>query len=135
MKAPVVVDATCLIGLERIGRLDLLPALFEPVFLPLAVAGEFRRVEPWFRVEAPGDLALVAALLAAVDAGEAEALALASEKALPLASDDRQARIAAVRLGVRVLGTLGILAPGQARRADSRGETTAGRALGPGLLR
>ena len=28
MNEPAVTDSTCLIGLERIGRLDLLPALF-----------------------------------------------------------------------------------------------------------
>lgn len=52
---------------------------------------------------------LVAALQLTVDAGEAEAIALASEKNCLLISDDRQARLAAKRLGVAVIGTIGVL--------------------------
>lgn len=37
MKEPVVTNSTCLISLERIGQLDLLPALFEPVAKRLGV--------------------------------------------------------------------------------------------------
>lgn len=44
-----------------------------------------------------------------VDAGEAEAIASASEKNCLLISDDKQARTAAKRLGVAVIGTVGIL--------------------------
>ncbi len=44
-----------------------------------------------------------------VDAGEAEAIALAVEKNCLLISDDKQARAAAKRLGVSVIGTAGIL--------------------------
>ena len=41
MKEPAVANSTCLIGLERIGRLDLLQELFEPVFIPPKVQEEF----------------------------------------------------------------------------------------------
>ncbi len=44
-----------------------------------------------------------------VDTGEAEAIALASEKKCLLITDDKQARSAAKRLGVTVIGTVGIL--------------------------
>ncbi len=37
VKVAAVIDSACLIGLERIGRLDILPALLEPVFAPPAV--------------------------------------------------------------------------------------------------
>jgi hypothetical protein len=37
VKIAAVVDSACLIGLERIGRLDLLPALRDPIFAPPAV--------------------------------------------------------------------------------------------------
>lgn len=43
VKIPAVLDCACLIGLERIGRLDLLPALLEPAFAPPAVITEFDR--------------------------------------------------------------------------------------------
>ncbi len=41
MKEPIVLDSTCLIGLERIGRLDILSKLFEPIFFPDEVENEF----------------------------------------------------------------------------------------------
>ena len=37
MKIAAVLDSTCLIGLERIGRLDLLTALLDPVLAPPTV--------------------------------------------------------------------------------------------------
>ncbi|MGI8543115.1 MAG: hypothetical protein ACR2MD_06495 [Aridibacter sp.] len=41
MKESVVSDSTCLIGLERIGELDVLPALFEPIMIPPEIEREF----------------------------------------------------------------------------------------------
>ncbi|MGI8542269.1 MAG: DUF3368 domain-containing protein [Aridibacter sp.] len=52
---------------------------------------------------------MATALHLVVDAGEAEAIALASEKSCLLISDDRQPRAAAKRLGVSVIGTIGVL--------------------------
>ena len=74
MKEPVVTDSTCLIGLERIGCLDVLPALFEPILIPPEVHKEFGTSLPWLTVEAPTDQGLVAALKMLVDDGEAEAI-------------------------------------------------------------
>ena len=34
MKEPIILDSTCLIGLERIGQLDILSELFEPIVIP-----------------------------------------------------------------------------------------------------
>jgi predicted nucleic acid-binding protein len=83
VKEPVVCDSTCLIGLERIDRLSLLPALFEPT---LAFSLQF-----------------------VVDAGEAEAIALAYETEALLVLDDRPARAVARHLKIRIVGTVGIL--------------------------
>ena len=50
MSERVVADSTCLIALERIDQIEILPALFEPVLIPPAVAQEFGRLsgsEPW----------------------------------------------------------------------------------------
>ena len=44
-----------------------------------------------------------------VDDGEAEAIALALEKGLRIILDDRKARGVAMRLGVPVTGTVGLL--------------------------
>jgi predicted nucleic acid-binding protein len=78
LKEPVVVDCTCLIGLDKIGRLELLPNLFEPILAPPEVERESGFSTPWLRVEAPVHQELVTALLVMVDAGEAETIALAA---------------------------------------------------------
>ena len=115
MKEPAVANSTCLIGLERIGRLDLLQELFEPVFIPPKVQEEFGVTVEWIKVQAPSNQMLVNVLKLVVDEGEAEAIALALEKGWRLIADDRKARICAKRLGVKVIGTAGILV--RAKRA------------------
>ena len=108
-KIAAVVDCACLIGLERIGRLDLIPALLDPIFIPPAVAEEFGSQPPWVTIQAAQDSGMVAALRLIVDAGEAEAITLAHEMSLRIILDDRKAREAAQRLGVPVTGTVGLL--------------------------
>ncbi len=115
MKEPAVANSTCLIGLERIGRLDLLQELFEPVFIPPKVQEEFGVAMEWLKVQAPSNQMLVNVLKLVIDEGEAEAIALALEKGWRLIADDRKARIWAKRLGVKVIGTAGILV--RAKRA------------------
>jgi len=109
VKIAAVVDSACLIGLERIGGLDLLPALIDPVMAPPAVELEFGPLPPWMIVQAPVDVGMVAALRLVVDAGESEAIALAYERGIRIILDDRKAREAARRLGVPVTGTVGLL--------------------------
>jgi len=106
---PVVVDSSCLISLERIGRLELLPALFDPVLVTPEVSREFGVALAWLSVETPANTALVRALGLMVDSGEAEAIALAQERGWRIILDDRRARAVAARLGVRVIGTIGAL--------------------------
>lgn len=109
MKEIIVSDSTCLIGLERVGKLNILPALFDSVMIPPEVEIEFGGKFEWLKVEYLKNNLLSAALQMVVDAGEAEAIALASEKNCLLISDDKQARAVAKRLGVKVIGTVGIL--------------------------
>lgn len=109
MSGAVVSDSTCLIGLERVGELDILPALFYSVMIPPEVEREFDRSFEWLKVEILTSNLLTTALQMVVDMGEAEAIALASEKNCLLISDDKQARSAAKQLGVAVIGTVGIL--------------------------
>ena len=109
MTETAVVDSTCLIGLERIGRLDILPALFINVIVPPEVAREFGTSLPWLKVETPANNALTSALKMMLDDGEAEAIALASEHGYGIVPDDRQARRIAKNLGVAVVGTVGLL--------------------------
>lgn len=109
MKEPAITDSTCLISLERIAQLPLLPALFEPLIAPPKVQEEFGMALDWLQVQAPTDAALVAVLGLAVGKGEAEAIALAVERQWLLILDDRKARRWARSLGLRVCGTVGVL--------------------------
>jgi len=109
VKIAAVIDSACLIGLERIGSLDLLSSLIDPVMVPPAVESEFGPLPPWVVVQAPADEGMVAALRLVVDAGESEAIALAYEKGMRIILDDRKAREAARRLGVPITGTVGLL--------------------------
>ena len=109
MKEPAVADSTCLIVLERIRRLELLRGLFEPLVIPPSVQEEFGRAVDWLIVQAPSDLRLIRVLRLVVDDGEAEAIALALEKGWQRIVDDRKARSWAKQLGIRIIGTAGVL--------------------------
>ena len=109
MKEAIVVDSACLIGLERIGQLALLPALYGPLLIPPEVAREIGFAFPWLNVETPVNTAFVTTLKLLVDDGEAEAIALASERASRIILDDKQARALAQKLGLNIIGTVGVL--------------------------
>jgi predicted nucleic acid-binding protein len=109
VKEPVVCDSTCLIGLERIGKLNIITALFEPICVPPAVDAEFNRKFDWLLHENIVNRSIVTVLEMVVDLGEAEAIALAKEKDFLLVTDDKQARAAAKRFGLKVIGTVGVL--------------------------
>lgn len=118
----VVADSGPLIALSRIGQLELLPQLFGRVQIPSALwsevtqgAAEGRvgaadvRAAPWIDV-VPADEAIIAGYALLVDEGEAAAIVVAkAHDALLLVDDDRGRRLA-LRLGLRIKGTLGILA-------------------------
>jgi predicted nucleic acid-binding protein len=88
VNAPAVSDSACLISLSRIERLNLLPQLFGAVLIPPAVAQETNIQADWLQVQAPQNKSLLRLLYSVVDAGEAEAIALASETEHLLIIDD-----------------------------------------------
>lgn len=105
-----VFDSTCLIGLERIGRLGLLPQLVRSMAVPPAVQAECGFALQGFDVQPPRNTPLVAALRAGLDAGEAEAIALASEvEGATLVLDEKKARRIARSMQLRMIGTIGLL--------------------------
>jgi len=111
---PVVSNSSPLIALARIQRLDLLPAIFESVLIPPAVAREIAPSIPvlpiWLRIQAPSVLPPASLLRRRLGDGEWEALALASElKANWIILDDLPARRSAEATGLNVIGTLGTL--------------------------
>jgi len=106
----VVTNTTCLIGLERIGRLELLPQVFPVVFAPRAVQAEIGMTVSWLQVTVVKNLAVVAALRTQMDIGEAEVLALAIELGnVVVILDDKKARRVASQVGLSVIGTVGML--------------------------
>jgi predicted nucleic acid-binding protein len=113
----IVADASPIIALARIGRLELCHALFGEVVIPPAVEGEIlhhpRGFEgarpPWLSVRRVADLQRIEELNQRLDPGEAEALVLALELGVPLLIDESHGRRRAGDLGIDVLGTLGVL--------------------------
>jgi predicted nucleic acid-binding protein len=115
----VVSDTSPLNYLILIDAIDGLPKLYGRVYVPPAVLTELlapgapglvstwvQHLPAWLQVQAP---ALVAAPQG-IHAGEAQAMALAQELGADhLLIDERAAREAAARLGISVVGTLGVL--------------------------
>ncbi len=118
----VVSNATPLIGLTKIGKLEFLKDYFGTVRIPGSVYAEVvtdARSRPgalevsqaaWIITQAPVDRTKVDYLRADLDAGEAEVLVLAEELSADwILLDETKARLAADLLGFRYIGTIGLL--------------------------
>ena len=92
--------------------------MLDPVLALPTVIAEFGFQPAWLTAAAPTNIGTVAALNLTVDVGEAEAIALAHERRCRIILDDRKARVVAVRLGVPVTGTVGLLL--KAKQAGDR---------------
>jgi len=117
---PISLNTGPLIALSTCGCCDLLKVLHAPVVVAEAVMAEFLRggkekpaglpsAPDWLEVH---PLRAVPPFLLAehLDAGEAAAIALAIERSIPLvAIDERRGRMVARALGLRVVGSVGIL--------------------------
>jgi predicted nucleic acid-binding protein len=116
----VVTDTGPLHYLILIGRVDLLTAIYDRVFVPPAVVQELKNARTpevvrqwvsappsWLAVESPSTLLI---LPRALDAGEHEAISLAVElQADMILLDDEAARRVAAALNLPFVGTLGVL--------------------------
>jgi len=110
MHLRAVTNSTCLIGLERIARLDLLPQVFSVIVAPSVVQTEVGFSVEWLEIQDASNREAALALGTQLDAGEAEAIALARELGdTVVILDDKKARRIAREMGLRVLGTAGIL--------------------------
>jgi uncharacterized protein len=118
----VVSNTSPIINLAAIGQLDLLQRLYSTILIPQAVyheiavrgSGQAGATEvqtfQWFHRYDVQDVALVKRLEQQLDAGEAEAIALAIEKQADLfLLDERRGRMIARQLNIAVTGLLGIL--------------------------
>ncbi len=118
----IIADASPLIALGSIDKLSVLFELFGQVIIPEIVAGEC--LIDQLR---PGAIAITHAIdkkfirvhsavinhtddvLAILDQGEAAAISLAHSMQLPLLIDEKLGRGVAKNLGVKIIGTIGIL--------------------------
>lgn len=117
----VISNSSPLINFAALGRLTLLRELYGAVVIPDAVyhevvvagqgqpgAAEVEQAD-WITREAVSNPTVVAALHE-LGRGEAEAVALAVENpGSLLILDERRGRLAALHLGVNLIGTLGVL--------------------------
>jgi len=119
-----------LIFLSKLGRLDLLKSTSETLYVAQAVVDEIQAkpdeaareinlaCQSWLSVRAVGNQQAVEILLADLGAGEAETIILAKEvDAQRVVMDDLDARRFAHRVGLKLVGTLGLLL---AARLDDR---------------
>jgi len=117
----VVSDTSPLCYLLLIDQIDLLPALFERILIPRAVAAELshpgadRRIREWIATP-PSWLGVLDAPvpsppLSRLDRGESEAISLAEALNADLVIlDERKARQTAAERGLAVTGLSGLLA-------------------------
>lgn len=119
MNRLVVADTGPLIALARIGRLDLLPTLFQQVLLTPTILdeceakpdrGEGREIRAalasqGFQLQTP-DATLP---VLGIDPGETSAIALAQQLGAGVLMDDKAGRTVAKRIGIAVIGTVGVL--------------------------
>lgn len=118
----VVVNATPLIALSLIDRLELLRTMFDEVIIPTEVYDEvviLGRGKPgaatvaratWLHVMPSETVLAVEPMLMGLDAGEMAVLLLSQQMSPDwVIIDERQARRVAMAMGLPVKGTLGIL--------------------------
>lgn len=118
----IVADTGPIIALAKVDRLTLLETLFGAIAIPAGVKEELlakqspesrriRQALTAFIKPVPLNEPTPKVRLATqnLDAGEAEAVALAAQHNSPLLIDDTAGRKAALQLGVAVIGTVGIL--------------------------
>jgi len=117
----VVSDSTILIGLVKIGKLDLLKEIFFKVYIPEEVFKEVVergkgkpgskviKEAAWIEVKPVKDKIQVNFLLGSLEKGEAEVLVLARELETDLILlDEEKARKSAVIAGFEIMGLLGL---------------------------
>ena len=122
MTSVVIADSTCLIGLSKISRLALLPAMFGRITLAPAVwhevvvqgqgrsgSAEVQNAN-WIDVTQVRDMQAVEVLRQELGAGESQSMVLAQELHASLVIlDDARARRKAQQLGLSIAGTTALL--------------------------
>lgn len=120
----VVCDTNVIIDFSKIGRLDLLKGVFGEVVIPDEVKDELlagmedgpedveikKAIGSWILVEKVKDQLALENLIIHIEKGESASIVLCKEiNADLLALNDLKARGIAHALGIKIIGTLGIL--------------------------
>lgn len=117
----IVVNTSPWITLSICGQISLLEKLYADVYIPHYVKEEIMaggkqeigvkelKTSHWLKIEKVSDINKVA-LLYELEEGEAEVIVLAKEKGIKqVLIDEKVARLHAKVLGLKVIGTLGLL--------------------------
>ncbi len=114
----IVSDATALIVLAKLGRLDLLEKLFSRVIIPRQVLEEISLkaeydLSVWqhglFEIRENIQTEVCESLSGILDPGEGQAIAMAVQSGLPLIIDEKKGRSVARSMGIQVIGLVGML--------------------------
>ena len=118
----VVSNSSPLIALQQIGALDLLVSMYGKVLIPVGVAIEIAPTvasQAWLEIVKLKHPGAVKVYEATLDLGESEAICLAKElNCALLLMDELSGRKHALKSGIHVMGTLGVLV-----EAKRRGKT------------
>lgn len=112
MQKTIISDTSCLIILEKIGELDILQKLYHQIIITEEISKEFDKDLPnWIIKKEPDNKLYQKILETFLDKGEASAISLALElENCTLIIDDYKARKYAELLGIKITGTLGVIA-------------------------
>lgn len=125
----IVSDSTTIIILLNIQRIDILENIFEQIIIPSKVYDEICVKEEvvldktFFIKREIKDKTLYRLLSKSLDAGECEAIVLATELNLALIIDEKKGRKIASNMGIRIMGLLGVLLLGNKKNYLSYDET------------
>ncbi len=122
----VISDASPLIALVDIGRVDLLRKMYQRVRITDMVRGEIHAELPeWIEVSTDYEVQQYQLLCLELDVGEASAIALAlKQTGSRIILDERKGRIVAKRLNLKVTGTVGLIV-----KAKEAGLITSGKVV------
>jgi uncharacterized protein len=111
MHDTVISNSTCLIGLERIGRLDILEKLYGHIIISETVQKEVGLPPvPWITVKKVNNREALRFLTFEIDEGEAETIILGTEiQGSVLILDEKKARKVAKRLDLNITGLMAVL--------------------------
>jgi predicted nucleic acid-binding protein len=110
----VIADASCLITLDNLNETHLLPKLYEEICVTPEVAAKVGPSLPeWVSLRSSSNQVLIDKLSKDLEIGEATSIALAVETPdCLLIIDEKKGRREAVRLGLEITGTFGVLMKG-----------------------